>query len=387
MAEKFPKSFNVLLHTPGVRQFITFPRFVAASLKFGMQNNPLYLTKLFKAGEIAKIAAGETEVLARGMAGLTMYSFAYWLRKNHGGDRWHEVKVGDQTFSTLAYSPMAAPLFIADIALRMQEGRLFSLDKEDIPRNLIGLRREYSQGNHIKLIDDAFKALTTGTRSQEDVLRRLKESAGSLTDSHLPGIFRTVNDFYEEFIGNEQVQRDLGLDPFSKSKEKLGPLTDLLGVDRGPARELPTRSGVRTRPNPIARQFGITTASKTNAAEKALASHQIQALQNTGIPQWDSLVSKHLGSMVQDVLGDYVRYGTYSDLSPALQREELRVLLAALRKRARAAAERENPELAFAAKLRSQTASQRTLTEQGIPQPGTGRRKRGLGLPGLGILR
>lgn len=96
-----------------------FPRFWANSMKFLYEFNPTGFLSLLSPSTRQQIAANPkiaSKIISRAMIGTTMLGAAVALRSSkYAGEKWYEIKVGNETYDCRAYAPISQYLFLADL--------------------------------------------------------------------------------------------------------------------------------------------------------------------------------------------------------------------------------------------------------------------------------
>lgn len=115
-----------------------FPKPLYNGLKFAYEYTPLAMIKPgmnirkdYKEGGPTAVKMDDISRMVKGGLGVAMFATALYIRKEHGGEEWYQIKTGKKDkkgqpiyFSARKLLPFAGMLYVADVALRASEGRL-----------------------------------------------------------------------------------------------------------------------------------------------------------------------------------------------------------------------------------------------------------------------
>lgn len=345
-----PVPLGVLLD-PFVRVFFNIT-------KFALEITPTAGLRLMRPSVRAKIAAGDVRPLANEILGTTLFTFAVLARKGYlapfivPGPRFDELIVGDTLISVIPLPSLAIPLLEADLAIRLNEGRL---TEDQI--TLRELRRAMSGGT------PAFEFTASVIQDAAIAMFELSETVGfeklgDFIGERLVGFLRPLDNiriFVEEIDDAYSIYRE------TRGRGIWGALENFFTPERLPEVESPTRAGPPRRPE-IELAFGLgkvgagvmgaTTGfafrqfpNEIEAERTRLGFTPQSAQPQTGIPELDTLIKSIQGPM-QEVLGrEVVTAPWYLDLTVTQQKAIVNNINRVTRARARELARQEAPAL------------------------------------------
>ena len=388
---------------PGGALFEPFPRFIYNALKLISEQMPTAGLRLLGPKERAKIASGDYEAVARELTGTALYATAWALRKGYipgvkPGPNWDEVVDKDgNVISMSPYVVFAAPLFLADLSIRAEDGRLpvdFNQRAfQTLREGLIGRGPQIEYGtatmqqalNYISGINDLADWQRFGEALSDKVL------SGALRP------FQLFRDFGTAFDETWNIQRE------TRGQGIFAPVAEVFAPDQLPPRHLPTRTDPAKVPQvPIPFTFGLTDQKisgniarhvtgtlwrdKRNAIENELATMGFDTrnlVAKTGDPLLDNLVAQGQGPAMQYIGELLVQSPTYLDLPTSTKREVLRQLVTATREIGLKYAEAVAPSATALRHLRGMPGLQRQMVFDTLNSILEGRGA-GLDVEGLG---
>ena len=315
--------------------------------------------RLMRPSVRAKIAAGDVRPLANEILGTTLVTFAVLARKGYlaeagivPGPRFDQLIVGGTVISVIPFPTLAIPLFLGDLAIRMNEGLL--------TEDQITLR-------------DFRRAISGGTPAFEFTASVIQDAIiGALELSDIPDTAR-LGDFIGERLGgflrpldNIRIFVEELDDAYSMYRETrgqgiTGTLENFFTPERLPEAESPTRAATPRRPE-IELAFGLgKVGAGLTAGITGLAFRQFpneieaertrlgftpqSAFPQTGIPELDTLI-KHFQGRFQEELGRLVVTSPwYQTLTVTQQQKIVNDISRVTRERARELARQEAPAL------------------------------------------
>ncbi len=336
-----------------------FVRVMFNITKFALELTPTAGLRLMRPSVRARIAAGDVKPLANEILGTGLFAFAWAARKGYlseagivPGPRFDELIVGDTVVSVIPLPSLAIPLFLADLAIRINEGRL---TEDQI--TLRDLRKAISGGTPAfeftsSVIQDAFVAAFE--LSETVGFERL----GDFIGERLVGFLRPLDNiriFVEELDDAYSLYRE------ERGRGITGALESFFTPERLPEVESPTREATPRRPEiELALGFGKVGAGVMGAvtgfafrqfpneieAERTRLGFTPRSAQpKTGIPELDALI-KHYQGRFQEELGRVVVTSPwYLELTVTQQKAIVNNINRVTRARARELARQEAPAL------------------------------------------
>ena len=290
VAYKFIQIVNAVPFTFSL--IIPFPRFLMNSLKFHIDFSPIGLLPMLSKKQLKKMAEGDFSQISKVAIGTSMLGVAYAMRKQeYAGEKWYEFKFGDRYIDVRPFNPFVAYLYVADLMIRKNEGRLRDLDLKGIASVFAGSRA----GTGLYLIDKLID-ITTGNKPvrEEKKLDIAKQVVGNILSTYLTPM-QTALDFMAENNQELAIVRDSRKDPlWGQSKKKISP-EDLPPIYSSTSIEY-TKDGTPVakrivRESPGYRQItGMSIIPVKNEAEKMLDKNGFlpqEVFRSTGIPELD----------------------------------------------------------------------------------------------------
>ena len=290
VAYKFIQIVNAVPFTFSL--IIPFPRFLMNSLKFHIDFSPIGLLPMFSKKQLKKMAEGDFSQISKVAIGTSMLGVAYAMRKQeYAGEKWYEFKFGDRYIDVRPFNPFVAYLYVADLMIRLDEGRLRDLDLKGIASVFAGSRA----GTGLYLIDKLID-ITTGNKPVKsgEKLTIIKSVVGNILSTYLTPM-QTALDFMAENDPELAIVRDSRKDPlWGQSKKKISP-TELEPIYSSTSIEY-TKDGTPVakrivRESPGYRQLtGMSIIPVKNEAEKMLDKNGFlpqEVFRSTGIPELD----------------------------------------------------------------------------------------------------
>lgn len=347
---------------PGGTLLMPFPRFFVNSIKFFTDFSPTGLLKLYSKNEWAKAFSGDTSSISRALLGAGMLGVASQIRDSEfAGEKWYELKVGDDLIDMRPFNPFSAYLFVADMAKRAQESRLNTLNFKDVAQGILGANLRAGTGLYV--VDEFLNGLT-GVGDPDKAARKLQEFTGEAIGGFFTP-FQTIKDVVAEFDKSQRIVRNRREAPLTGAALSRIPYADSAFAPL----ESRTREGNIERQQPLLRQLtGITVQQPKNPAEAELdrLGFSFQEIQpSTGNNTADQLISKYMGKMVENVIGKFVQQPGYQRLSNAQQGEMVRQMLNRVRAIARRQAIAENPQLFLDIRQQRQPRRKRRANKEG----------------------
>ena len=242
--------------------------------------------------QLKKMAEGDFSQISKVAIGTSMLGVAYAMRKQeYAGEKWYEFKFGDRYIDVRPFNPFVAYLYVADLMIRKNEGRLRDLDLKGIASVFAGSRA----GTGLYLIDKLID-ITTGNKPVKsgEELTIIKSVVGNILSTYLTPM-QTALDFMAENDPELAIVRDSRTDPlWGQSKKKISP-TELEPIYSSTSIEY-TKDGTPVakrivRESPGYRQItGMSIIPVKNEAEKMLDKNGFlpqEVFRSTGIPELD----------------------------------------------------------------------------------------------------
>lgn len=262
-----------------------FPKAVYNGLKFAYEYGPVGMIKpvanitdnVYQGGGRNGIEYNDVSRISKALLGTAMYATAIGIRKELGGEEWWQIKTGKKNkkgepeyLNVKKWMPFAGFLYVADLILRMKEGRM--IDKkpgDDMAELYLGARRADSGGTvfseSIKEVADYW---ASGDPLDDTLLDKAGKPLGNILGAPLTP-FINLRDLIAQFDEDEAARRDTKESPF------LGPAIDKIPWLRSsekyglPLYQPPTELVPRpTSAQPALTELGIATDPGSNFATR-----------------------------------------------------------------------------------------------------------------------
>lgn len=229
-----------------------FPKATYNGLKFAYEYSPFGMLKPAiniasdaREGGRTAIQADDVSRMVKGGLGMAMFATALYIRKEHGGEEWYQIKTGKKDkkgqpiyMNVKKYMPFAGMLYLADVSLRAKEGRLFEVKThgDDMAELYLNARRADSGGAaFFDLTKEMLDWVDTGAPIKDKTKAAAARPLANVLGAPLTPLVN-LRDMVAQFDEDEAARRDqkeapiLGpaIDkiPWLRSSEKFGlPLT------------------------------------------------------------------------------------------------------------------------------------------------------------------
>lgn len=229
-----------------------FPKATYNGLKFAYEYSPFGMLKPViniasdaREGGRTAIQADDVSRMVKGGLGMAMFATALYIRKEHGGEEWYQIKTGKKDkkgqpiyMNVKKYMPFAGMLYLADVSLRAKEGRLFEVKThgDDMAELYLNARRADSGGAaFFDLTKEMLDWVDTGAPIKDKTKAAAARPLANVLGAPLTPLVN-LRDMVAQFDEDEAARRDqkgapiLGpaIDkiPWLRSSEKYGlPLT------------------------------------------------------------------------------------------------------------------------------------------------------------------
>jgi hypothetical protein len=352
----------------GATTIMPFPRFMMNSLKFQYDYSPLPLMKaLVSPKEWRKIGAGNLDAITKGTIGTGLLLSAMQFRNSeYAGPRWYQAKnpTTGELYDLRAYNPFATYMFVAEIAKRMHDGTMQSFDSRDLFQGVLGANLRAGAG--LFMVDQFLESIAmVGDADPEKWKEILGGALGAYAGSFsVPA--QTFSDLYaglDQFLNGENATADI------IRERKQSPFAPFLGRIPGVQEQLPELQSPETGPplrqeHPIARQLtGISSRPAMTPAQEEVERKGLtgKLYSSSGNREWDQLVSKHMGPLMDDRISEYVQRPSYLQMDEATQLMRLTERIGKFKQRAENLARRESPELYKASRRKPTRGSREWL--------------------------
>jgi len=330
---------------------IRFPRFMVNSIKFFFEFSPLGFTKMITPAERAKFRQGDMKTISRATLGLGLLGAAYLIRSQQDDDtKWNEIRLPgmEDAIDIRRANPFAAYLFVADLAHRAINGRLYGGNiAAETAKAVLGVN--VRGGTGLQMMDQ----LVDGLRDIGDT-RGASKYVQELVGNTLAGFLTPLSqlaDVYGEFDPETRIIRNTREVPFwGPMKRNLpAPVADMLPGGLPSERSSPTTTEPQLKGG-IKGLFGVATRPK-NDFEKELDRLQFSyrnVLPSQGDPRLDNMLAAKMGPLAEVEGGRLVNSTRFQGLGEIGKRLALTAYLERLRKKAKAKAmlDREYREIA-----------------------------------------
>lgn len=265
-----------------------FPKATYNGLKFAYEYSPLGAIKpsiniahdLREGGRTA-IQADDVSRMVKAGLGMAMFATAMYIRKEHGGEEWYQIKTGRKDkkgqpvyLNVKKYMPFAGMLYLADLALRMKEGRMFEVKthKDDLAELYLNARRADSGGAaFFDLTKELLDWVDTGAPIKDKTKAAAARPAANVLGAPLTPLVN-LRDMVAQFDEDEAARRD------QKGSPILGPAIDKIPWLRSsekyglPLFQPPTEQAPRaSSEEPGATWFGVKLDPGSNFATREFA--------------------------------------------------------------------------------------------------------------------
>lgn len=320
VAYKFIQFVNAVPFT--VSLVIPFPRFLMNSLKFHIDFSPAGIIPMFSKKGLNQLKNGDYSQISKVAIGFAMLTTAYIMRKqDYAGEKWYEFKFGDRYIDFRPFNPFVAYLYVADLAIRMENGTLRDLDIKGIASVFAGSRA----GTGLYLLDKIID-IVTGNKPVKDKYELVKIALGNIASTYLTPM-QTALDFMAQNNPELAIVKDSRGDPFwGQIKRKL-PDNDLPPIYSATSIEYtdvgtPIAKKI-VRESPGWRQVtGMSIAPEKNAAEKILDKNGFlpqEIFRSTGIPELDKAYKMLLAPKIAIRLSAIVKLPFFKKLDVPTQ--------------------------------------------------------------------
>lgn len=264
-----------------------FPKAVFNGMKFAYEYGPVGVIKplanitdeVYQGGGRKDIQYDDVSRISKALLGTAMFATAIGIRKGLGGEEWWQIKTGKKNkkgepeyLNVKKYMPFAGFLYMADLALRVTEGRM--IDKkpgDDLAELYLGARRADSGGT---VFSESIKEMSdywaSGDPLDDTLINKAGKPLGNILGAPLTP-FINLRDLIAQFDEDEAARRDV------KERPLLGPAIDKLPWLRSgklgtaglslyqPPTELTPRSASA---QPALTELGIATDPGSNFATR-----------------------------------------------------------------------------------------------------------------------
>lgn len=320
VAYKFIQFVNAVPFT--ISLVIPFPRFLMNSLKFHIDFSPAGLIPMFSKKGLNQLKNGDYSQISKVAIGSAMLTTAYIMRKqDYAGERWYEFKFGDRYIDFRPFNPFVAYLYVADLAIRMENGTLRDLDIKGIASVFAGSRA----GTGLYLLDKLID-IVTGNKPVQDKYELVKIALGNIASTYLTPM-QTALDFMAQNNPELAIVKDSRGDPFWGQIKRKFPDNDLPPIYSATSIEYtdvgtPIAKKI-VRESPGWRQVtGMSVVPEKNEAEKILDKNGFlpqEIFRSTGIPELDKAYKMLLAPKIAIKLSAIVKLPFFKKLDVPTQ--------------------------------------------------------------------
>ncbi len=368
---------RVIESVPPLAFLEPFPRFIFNATKLMVEQMPTAGLRLMTAQNRAKLAEGDFTPLARELTGSAMFATALAIRQGQfpgmsPGDRFDEVVTQDGNLASLApFATIIPYLFLADLTIRMDEGRI--TPSQDM---LVELRRGLlSSAPQVAQTTDAIEAAFDVLADNDNMagLEKLAEFSGEVGSGFFRP-FQLLKDFRTEWNDAVGLQRE------TRGQGMSGPILNLVYPEALPERESPTRAatgesarvtlpgGWSLSAGLFSQLSGVRVREPRNLIESEITRLGFTGRDlspKTGDKRLDALVARYHGPILEQVGAVVLNTDMYRNLPVRTQQEVVRRLINITREPARDVAKAAAPLAFFERKLdRMPTIEQNAIFEQ-----------------------
>ena len=320
VAYKFIQFVNAVPFT--ISLVIPFPRFLMNSLKFHFDFSPAGIIPMFSKKGLNQLKNGDYSQISKVAIGSAMLTTAYIMRKqDYAGERWYEFKFGDRYIDFRPFNPFVAYLYVADLAIRMENGTLRDLDIKGIASVFAGSRA----GTGLYLLDKLID-IVTGNKPVQDKYELVKIALGNIASTYLTPM-QTALDFMAQNNPELAIVKDSRGDPFWGQIKRKFPDNDLPPIYSATSIEYtdvgtPIAKKI-VRESPGWRQVtGMSVVPEKNEAEKILDKNGFlpqEIFRSTGIPELDKAYKMLLAPKIAIKLSAIVKLPFFKKLDVPTQ--------------------------------------------------------------------
>jgi hypothetical protein len=358
-------------------QLIPFPRFMANSIRWQYQHSPHHLvTQFMSPAGRAAFRNGDIKPLVKATTGLGMLLSAHQLRSSQeqvgvdvygepytlAGEKWYEIRPPQAvaeafgfepgtTFDTRAYNPFASFLFAADVIHRWDTDTMNSFTTKDVAMGFLATNVRAGAGLYVldQFLDRVSETISTeDPETKAESFRRLGKAGAEYLGAAWSGILQPmtqIRDIFAQFDESQQTLRDQGAEALSGPFKAKVPYAG----ENLPEVELATREAPPKSIAPLARQLaGVTARSPKNPAERELdrmGFTKSNLVPSSGNDDWDRLVSKHMGPLMESQIVPILQSPAYKGATPEAKEVFMEAQLKKIRAVAKKQAAIESPEL------------------------------------------
>lgn len=327
---------------------VGFPRFIANALNFQYNYGPGILRALTPKGA-KRVLAGDSEVLAKGITGLTLlYTAMQFQDSEYAGSKWYTAKRDDGTEVDLRpYFPSGYYLLLADLIKRYKDGTIdVAYTTADILQGLTGA--QFRAGSALYIADDLMRDLRNAASIGQGSMDAVKKVLGSAIGGLLP-MGGTIKDTFAAFNPEEAITRDTSPAPFLGAALREVPFaqTKLLGL---PEQEYASRETPRGTVDPLLRPLvGATIRPAANIIEREMRSlgfEDFDLYKSEGFPALDRRAKELIGAIADTNAEAYFNSPEYRNADKLTQTEMFRDFYKGVRAASRDILKNENENFA-----------------------------------------
>tara|TARA_R100001530_G_scaffold135910_1_gene114477 strand:+ start:1915 stop:4821 length:2907 start_codon:yes stop_codon:yes gene_type:complete len=354
---KFARQFiNAFRDIPVFDTINPFPRFAFGNaLPFILEHSPLGYLKAMRPETLRKLAANDPDDFAkaasRASLGTYMLAKAIELRQSaSAGERYFEIESNDNTIMDLRpFGPFTTYLFIAEAIMNPD-----SIKFSDWAEVVAGLNRV--SGNGLSLIDSIRTDSATNTKDD------LADIIGQYVASFLTPM-KNVTDIIQQFDREEATQR------FQRERRIIDPIIARLpGISKMlPEKQSPITAARQKVEAPIFTMItglGVKFKPIVQREMDRLGIEYRNVLNKTGLPIADNILNGFQGPIVEQLALELFTLPAYKNAQPDVKRILFSKMITAGRDKARRKLVIEEPQLARAVALQSQSADKRSIIER-----------------------
>ena len=172
---------------------IPFPRFMANSIKWQLERNPLSVLRYMSKNQRQAFMDGDVSGISKWITGNILFGIAYALRdSDYAGSSWEKAKAGETPaavlgieegaeISFLPYSPMAGMLFWAEYLKQGADEGIYAMSLSDIVKALTSSQLRAGLGLH------ALDSYITDTATRHGDMDKVLAGAGEALGVYAQG--------------------------------------------------------------------------------------------------------------------------------------------------------------------------------------------------------
>lgn len=334
-SSKMGRGYVQFMNNLPARALDVYPTLTANIARFMLEHSPLNVMKLLSAGERAKLASGNMDVIARPTMGIGALLLAHAIHKEAGTDRWNVLNVGGKEIDLGPMHPFGAFLYLDHIITDPN----YRLNVEDFQKFTFGARLD---GGDIGYLMKKIGEATSLTADRQDVKTVAGTYLGKQVASflHPLAVLRDIMAQFDGDLAKVRTTADLGFTPQLKAQLPIPSVARTLPQAYDPT------YGPKVRQAPaLGPLTGIRVANPESAIGRELSKYGFSAGEinpHTGDAKADNLVAKYMSQVLNTKQVEGLLANPDYKTNPQTR---LKLLIQSARAAAFGRAAQDNPEL------------------------------------------